>query len=219
MTAAVPLADSGRRGDLRAGIRVEVMTIAWMLAEAAVSLAAGVRAGSVLLVAFGIDSVIELVAGGVLLWRLVTEARNRSLARIDRAERRATWVTSAALLLLCAYVLVTAGLGLARRAHPAESRLGIAVAVAALVVMPLLGVTKRRLAERLASSALRADAACSITCAYLASTVIIGLVLNAALGWWWADSVAALALLYWLGRESLEAVRAARTGTSGCACG
>jgi divalent metal cation (Fe/Co/Zn/Cd) transporter len=217
--AADPTAGAGRRRDVGAGIRIELVTVVWMLIEAAVALAAGILARSVLLTAFGIDSIIELVAGGVLLWRLATEARDGSLERVDRAESRAAWVTATALVLLCVYVVVTAGLGLASRAHPAESLLGIGVASAAIVVMPLLAVRKRRLAERLGSSALRADAACSATCAYLAATVIIGLALNAALGCWWADSVAALALLYWLVREAREALENARAGVSACSCG
>jgi divalent metal cation (Fe/Co/Zn/Cd) transporter len=219
MTAADAVPYASRRRDLRAGVRIELVTIVWMLAEMAVALAAGLIAGSVLLVAFGVDSLIELVTGGVLLWRLAAEARNGSLKRVERVERRAAWVTAVALALLCAYVLVSAGLGLARSAHPTESPLGIGVAGAAVVVMPLLALIKRRLAHRLGSAALRGDAACSVTCAYMASTVIIGLALNAALGWWWADSVAALALLYWLGRETCEALRAARAGSSGCSCG
>ena len=216
MSAADAIAGAGRRRDVRAGVHIELLTIVWMLAETVVSLAAGLLAGSVLLIAFGIDSLIELVTGGVLLWRLVTEARTGSLERVEHAEGRAAWVTAVALVLLCGYVLVSAGLALAGGAHPTESVLGIAVAAAAVVVMPLIALRKRSLAERLGSAALRGDAACSVTCAYLASTVIIGLALNAALGWWWADSVAALALLYWLGREAHEALRTARTGTSGC---
>lgn len=218
MTAADAVPYAGRRRDLRAGVRIELVTIVWMLAEMAVALAAGLLAGSVLLVAFSADSLIELVTGGVLLWRLAAEARNGSLERVERVERQAAWVTAVALALLCSYVLVSTGLGLARGAHPTSSPLGIGVAAAAVVVMPLLALIKRGLADRLGSAALRADAACSLTCAYLASTVIVGLALNAAVGWWWADSVAALALLYWLGREACEALRAARTGASGCAC-
>jgi divalent metal cation (Fe/Co/Zn/Cd) transporter len=219
MSAADAVPYAGRRRDLRAGVRIELVTIVWMLAEMAVALVAGILAGSVLLVAFGVDSLVELVTGGVLLWRLAAEARNGSLERVERVERRAAWVTAVALALLCSYILVSAGVGLARGAHPTSSPLGIGVAAAAVLVMSLLALIKRRLADRLGSAALRGDAACSVTCAYLASTVIIGLALNAALSWWWADSVAALALLYWLGREADEALRAARTGTSGCACG
>jgi divalent metal cation (Fe/Co/Zn/Cd) transporter len=214
---AVRLAD--RRRDLDAGVRIEVVTIAWMLAEMAVSVTAGLLAGSVLLVAFGIDSLIELASGGALLWRLAAEAANSSLERVERIERHAAWVTAVALALLCSYVLVTAGLGLARGAHPAYSALGICVAGAAVVVMPVLALIKRRLAARLGSAALLGDAACSVTCGYMAATVIVGLALNTALGWWWADGAGALALLYWLGREARHALRAARTGASGCACG
>jgi divalent metal cation (Fe/Co/Zn/Cd) transporter len=217
--AADPTAGTGRSRDVRAGVRIEGVTVVWMLVEAAVALAAGVLAGSVLLTAFGVDSIIELVAGGVLLWRLVTEAFDGSLERVERAERGAAWVTATALVLLCIYVVVTAGLGLAGRTHPAESLSGIGVSAAAIVVMPLLAVRKRRLAKRLGSSALRGDAACSATCACLAGTVLLGLFLQATLGWWWADSVAALALLFWLGREAREAVANARSGASACSCG
>lgn len=191
----------------------------WMLAEMAVSVTAGLLAGSVLLVAFGVDSLIELASGGALLWRLAAEARNSSLERVERVERRAAWVTAVALSLLCSYVVVSSGLGLVRGAHPGPSPVGIAVAAAAVVVMPLIALDKRRLAVRLGSAALRGDAACSVTCGYMAATVIVGLALNAALGWWWADSAGALALAYWLGREARHALRAARTGASGCGCG
>jgi divalent metal cation (Fe/Co/Zn/Cd) transporter len=138
---------------------------------------------------------------------------------VERVESRAAWVTATALVLLCIYVVGTAGLGLASRTHPGESLAGIGVSAAAIVVMPLLALRKRRLAERLGSSALRGDAACSATCAYLAATVLLGLFLQASLDWWWADSVAALALLFWLGREARESVANARSGASACSCG
>ena len=207
-----------RRGDLHAAVRLELVTVAWMVAEGAVAVTAGLAAGSVLLTAFGIDSLIELLAGGVLLWRLITEARGESPERVERSERSARRVTAAALVLLCGYVLVTSVLGLARGAHPAASTAGLVVACAAVPAMTVLAVRKRRLATRLGSAALRAESACSVTCAYLAVTVIVGLVLSAA-GWWWADGVAAVALLAWLGPEAATAVRAARLGESGCGCG
>jgi divalent metal cation (Fe/Co/Zn/Cd) transporter len=187
--------------------------------EAAVAIGAGVLARSVLLTAFGIDSVIELVAGGVLLWRLLTEARGGSLARVERAENRAAWVTGVALVLLCLYIVASAAAALLTRTEPDRSYAGIAVAVAAVVGMPILARRKRGIAAEINSAALRGDAACSITCAYMAGTLLIGLVANAALGWWWADSVAALALLYWLGREAHEALQGARSGRGGCTCG
>jgi divalent metal cation (Fe/Co/Zn/Cd) transporter len=198
---------------------VEQVTIGWMLVEAAVAIGAGVLAHSVLLTAFGIDSVIELAAGGVLLWRLLAEARGGTLARVERAEVRAAWVTGVALLLLCLYVVLSAAAALLTRTEPDRSYAGIAIAVAAVIGMPILAWRKRQIAEQLGSAALRGDAACSITCAYMAGTLLFGLVVTAAFSWWWADSVAALALLYWLGHEAREALEGARAGRGACGCG
>jgi divalent metal cation (Fe/Co/Zn/Cd) transporter len=201
-----------------AGVRIEIVTVAYMLVEAAAAIGAGILASSVLLTAFGMDSVIELVTGGVLLWRLATQARGADLTRVEQAERRAAWVTGIGLVLLCVYIIVTACWGLLARNQPDASPLGLAVAVAALLLMPLLAARKRTLAMRLDSPALRGDAACSITCAYMAATLLIGLGLNVLFGWWWADSVAALALLYWLVPEAREALEGARAGRGACAC-
>jgi divalent metal cation (Fe/Co/Zn/Cd) transporter len=200
-------------------VRIEVVTVVWMTIEAVVAITAGVLAGSVLLTAFGLDSVIELVSGGALLWRLVTEARGRSLVQVERAEHRATWVAGIALGLLCLYIVVTAGIGLWTYNHPDRSLAGVGLAVAALIVMPVLVWQKRQIAIRIDSAALRADAACSLTCAYMAATLLAGLFLTAAFGWWWADSVAALALLLWIVPEAREALEGARAGRGGCACG
>jgi hypothetical protein len=116
---AVPLARA-RTADirLRAGIRVEIVTIAWMVVEAAVAIGAGVLARSVLLTAFGIDSVIELVSGGVLLWRLLVEAAGTTVERVERAENRAAWVVGSGLSLLCVYVVVMAALAIISRTKP-----------------------------------------------------------------------------------------------------
>lgn len=218
---AVPLATAPhhRGARVRAGIQVEVVTIAWMVVEATVAIGAGVLARSVLLTAFGLDSVIELVSGGVLLWRLLVEAGGESLERVERAENRAAWVTGIGLALLCLYVVALAGLALATRTKPESSPVGIGLAAVAVLGMPVLGRTKRRIAGEIGSGALRGDAACSITCAYMAGTLLIGLLLNTVFGWWWADSVAALALVYWLAREAREALDGARAGRGGCACG
>lgn len=203
----------------RAGVRVEIVTVAYMLVEAAVAIAAGVLARSVLLTAFGLDSVVELVTGGVLLWRLAAQARGADLARVERAERRAAWVTGIGLALLCAYIVVMAAVSLLARNRPDASLAGIVLAAAALVVMPLLAARKRTIAAQLESPALRGDAACSITCAYMAGALLLGLALNALFGWWWADALAALALLYWLVPEAREALEGARAGRGACACG
>jgi divalent metal cation (Fe/Co/Zn/Cd) transporter len=217
---AVPLIAIGKRdSQVRAGLRVEVVTVAWMVVEAAVAIGAGVLARSVLLTAFGIDSIIELVSASILLWRLRAEATGMALERVERAENRAAWVTGISLALLCAYVVAMAVLAIVARTKPETSLVGIGLAIVAVIGMPMLARTKRRIAAQIGSAALRGDAACSITCAYMAGTLLVGLLLNALFGWWWADSLAALALVFWLGQEAREALVAARTGGGGCGCG
>lgn len=186
-----------------------------MVVEAAVAIGAGLLARSVLLTAFGVDSVIELASGGVLLWRLRTEARGGLLQEVERAEHRSAWITGVALALLCIYVAISAVAALVTHTEPGRSFAGIAVAIAAVIGMPILARRKRRIADLLDSAALRGDAACSITCAYMACTLLLGLVANVAFGWWWADSVAALALLYWLAHEAREAFDGAKSGRGG----
>lgn len=144
---------AGRAALVRTGVRIEIFTVLWMVVEAAVSMSAGVLARSALLTAFGIDSVVELVSGVILLWRLSVEARGETMEQVERAEHRAAWVVAIALSLLCVYVLATAVYGLLTRSHPDSSLAGIAISIAALLVMPGLGLAKRRLATRLDSGA------------------------------------------------------------------
>lgn len=189
----------------RIGVRVEVFTVLWMTVEAVVSIGTGVRAASALLIAFGIDSVIELASGAILLWRLSLEARGEETEQVEQAEHRAALIVAILLAGLCLYVLVTAAYGLITRSGPEGSLAGMIIAAAAVVVMPLLGVTKRRLAARLDSSALRGDAASSFTCGYMAATVLLGVGANTLFHWWWAENVAALVFLFWLVMETREA--------------
>lgn len=214
ISAQVPLKASA----LRAGTRIESVTVVWMLVEAVVGITAGVLASSVLLIAFGLDSVIELISGGTVLWRLATEARNGSLMRVERAERMAAWVTGSALLLLCFYVVASSALSFATNVHPETSWPGIVLAVTAVLAMPVLAWRKREIAGVIKSAALQSDAACSITCAYMAGALLVGLILNTVFGWWWADPAAALALLVWLVPETREALINARVGRAACAC-
>ncbi len=199
-----------RADALFAGIRIEVVTLLWMVLEATVAIASGIAASSILLIAFGLDSVIELISAGVLLWRLSAERGSPNHAEIERVEHRATWISAVLLVLLCAYVLITTGLGVLTRTQPETTPNGVLISVGALVFMPLLAHFKRSVNAQLNSAALRADIAESITCAYMAGTVLVGLLLNALLGWWWAEYAAALVLLYWLVRETREAFEAAR---------
>jgi divalent metal cation (Fe/Co/Zn/Cd) transporter len=196
--------DKIHTNDIRAGVRIEIITIAWMVIEMAVSIGAGIAARSVLLVAFGLDSLIELVSGGMLLWRLNVESRGGDVERVEQAEKRAERVVAVTLALLSVYVLVSAVYGLIAHTTPENSPLGIAVAAGAVLAMPYLAMVKRRIAGRIHSQALAGDAVNSITCAYMAGTVLLGLALFALFGWWWVDKAAALVFLYWLGRETLE---------------
>ena len=197
---------------VRAAIQAEVLTVGWMLVEAAIAIGAGLVSRSALLVAFGVDSVIELSSGFVLLWRLSLEASGQPLDRVQRAERMAAWTVGIALIFLSIYIVVSSGFGLLIGSKPHESPAGIGLAVAALFIMPLLARTKRRIAGQLNSASLRGDAACSMTCAAMASTMLVGLLLNAALHWWWAEYLASLTFLYWLVPEARAALHAASQG-------
>jgi Cation efflux family len=210
-------AEVQRRDAVREGVRLEVFTVAWMLVEAVVAIGAGVVARSVLLTGFGLDSAIELISGATLLWRLSGEAGSGDLERVERGERRAIWLSAGLLLLLCAYLLATSVVGLVARVEPEGSWAGLGVSALAVVVMPLLAWRKRRANLRIGSSALRADIAETITCAYMAGATLLGVALSTVLGWWWAEYVAALALLVFIAREAWEALEAAREGRGRCA--
>ena len=197
---------------VRAGIRLEILTVAWMAAEAVLAIGAGIAARSVLLTGFGFDSVIELLSGVTLLWRLSSEARGAAAPMMERIERRATVISAALLVLLSAYLVLVGLGGLAVRLHPAGSALGVAVAAAAVVVMPMLAWRKRRANAVLGSAALRADIAETLTCAYMAAATLAGAGLNLLFGLWWAEYAAALALLVFIVMETREAVAAARGG-------
>ena len=203
--ATLTRADAGR-----VGLRLEAFTVAWMAAEAGLAIAAGVLARSVLLTAFGFDSVIELVSGAVLFWRFRVEVQGRDADRVEAAERQVERIAAMLLVLLCAYVLITSAVGLALRAKPEGSALGLVVAAAAVLVMPLLARRKRRLDAVLNSAALRADIVETMTCAYMAAATLTGVALNLVFGWWWADYVGALVLLVWLLRETREAIAEVR---------
>ncbi len=205
-------ANVSRATEVRSGVRIEVFTVIWMVIEAVVSIGAGIIAGSALLTAFGLDSVIELVSGAILLRRLLIEAGEGDTERVERVEHRATWIVAVSLALLCFYVLGTALYGLVTHSMPESSPVGIGISIAAVIVMPWLAITKRRIAKRIESGALRGDAASSLTCGYMAATVLVGLALNALFHWWWAEDIAALVFLFWLVQETREALEEARTG-------
>lgn len=191
----------------RIGLVLVVATLAWNVVEAGVALASGWAAGSVALVGFGLDSVIESAAAGVLLWRLRLETRGADPERLEAAERRVHRFVGATFLVLALYVTAQAGWLLARREAPAESLVGIALAVASLVVMPAVAWGKLRAAARIPSPALRAEAKETLACTWLSFALLLGLGANAVAGWWWADPLAALAMVPWLVREGREGLR------------
>ncbi|MBV9943248.1 MAG: cation transporter [Solirubrobacterales bacterium] len=194
--------DATRDGLVRRGIALEAFTLTWMTAEAAVAVAAGVAAGSVALMAFGVDSVIEFAAAFVVLQAFRAEQTDRTV----RGEGRALRVIGVTFFLLATYIVVNAFATLITASKPDSSVAGVAVSAAALLVMPSLCVAKRRTGKALESNMLVADAAESLLCAYLSATVLLGLLLNAALGWWWADPVAALAVVPFVIKEGVEAL-------------
>jgi divalent metal cation (Fe/Co/Zn/Cd) transporter len=200
---------------LRQGRFLEVFTVLWNTAEGLVSVFLGLLAGSIALVGFGIDSFIEASSGLVLLWRLQT---NRDTEMAERAEAIALRLAGASLLALATYIVYDSVSALLLGEAPQASVPGIVVACISLVVMPLLGREKRRVAAALKSRALEVDSFQTSICMYLSAFLLAGLVLNGLFGWWWADPLAALAMTPLSAREGLEALRGERCG--GCsACG
>jgi divalent metal cation (Fe/Co/Zn/Cd) transporter len=186
---------------VRRAQRVQVITIVWMSVEAAISLLAAWRARSPALLAFGGDSVIELLSAVVVLWRFRTNVAQ------ERAERLAARITGILLFALGGCVVVVSVMALLGYTEPKSTFLGIAVLIAAAAFMPLLAKEKRRLSAQTGSAALGADAAESALCAYLSLIALVGLAANAVWRVPWADSVAALAIVpvvLWEGREALR---------------
>jgi len=191
----------------RIALGLVVATAAYNAIEAGVALWSGIVADSIALIGFGLDSVIELVAAAALLWRLSVEAQGADHERVEASERAVHRIIGITFLLLALYVTADAGWGLWRREAAAESLVGIVLAVASLVIMPVVAWGKLRAARELGSRALASEAKETLACSYLSLTLLLGLGLHAAVGWWWADPVAALAMVPWLVREGLEGVR------------
>jgi divalent metal cation (Fe/Co/Zn/Cd) transporter len=206
-------ATSVDRGPLvRRGLLLNYATAFYNSLEAIIALGAGFAAGSVALVGFGFDSVIEVSASAAALWRLHTDSDH---ARRERNERITLRLVGISFLALAIYVAVGAVRALLSRELPGESPVGIALAVLSLVVMPLLARAKRRVALGLGSGALAAETQQTMICTYLSGILLGGLLLNAVAGWWWADPLAALAMVPLIAHEGIEALR----GRDACGCG
>src|SRR5882724_3030722 len=188
----------------------EYFTVGWNVIEGVVAIASGVIAGSIALVGFGLDSYIEVASGLVLIWRLrkhgFTEEEEEKAA-----EKRAVLFVGVTFLLLAVYVIYESGKKLFFQERPEESLIGIILAFLSLIVMPLLAVYKKKIAAEINSRALRADALETLACSYLSLTLLLGLGANAFFGWWWADPVAALGMVYFLINEGWEAIEESRS--------
>jgi len=182
-------------------------TMIYNVAEAVVALWAGTQADSIALLGFGLDSIIETAAATVLLWRLAVQIRGASAERVEVTERQVHRFVGGTFVALALYVVAQAGLTLWRHQPPDHSLVGILLAMASLVIMPLVAWGKLRTARTLGSRALAAEARETLACSYLSLTLLLGLAANAALGWWWADPLAALLMVPWLVKEGIEGLR------------
>jgi divalent metal cation (Fe/Co/Zn/Cd) transporter len=187
-------------------------TLGYNSLEGLLSVVAALLAGSVALLGFGIDSFIEVAASFAAIFRLHAD---RDLARRARAERRTLRFIGLSFLALAGYVAFDAVHALWQRTEPTESRLGIGVAVASLIVMPVLARRKRQVAAQLGSNALSSEARQTEIWVYLSVVLLLGLALNAALGWWWADPIAALVMVPLIAWEGIEGLRG-RTTCDAC---
>lgn len=186
------------------GRRLEYFTIGYNSLEGLVAIVAGLAAGSVSLLGFGLDSLIEVASGAAMLWRLHND---RIASRREQVERIALRMVGWCFIVLALYIAYESGSMLIRHEAPERSIAGIIVAAASLVAMPLLARAKRRVAAGINSHAMRADSKQADFCAYLSAILLGGLLLNAALGWWWADPVAALVMVPIIAREGVSALK------------
>jgi divalent metal cation (Fe/Co/Zn/Cd) transporter len=181
---------------------LEYISLGWNVVETGVGIGAGIAAGSVALVGFGLDSVVEASSAAILLWRLRTEQTGRRSA--EEAERKAVRAVAVAFFALAAYIGIQAVFDLVTGRRPEESVLGIVLASVSLVVMPLLAWRKRVAARAINSRSLEADARQTTLCTYISAFLLVGLVANSLLGWWWADPLAGIAIAALAAREGRE---------------
>jgi divalent metal cation (Fe/Co/Zn/Cd) transporter len=200
----VPELAATRKTLAERGKRLEYFTIAWNSLEGLVAVIAGAIAGSISLVGFGMDSFIEVTSGATLLWRMSVDADEESRERNERLSIRIVGVCFLALAVYVAYEGVS---DLISRRAPQHSIPGIVLACISLVVMPILSRAKKRVAKALDSAAMQADAKQTDFCVYLSAILLVGLLLNAALGWWWADPVAGLVMTPIIAKEGVEGVK------------
>jgi divalent metal cation (Fe/Co/Zn/Cd) transporter len=204
MNTEVTFTQSNRAAAVKRGRYLEYFTLAYNSLEGLIAVVAGLIAGSIALVGFGFDSLIEVTSGSVLLWRLHADVDEERRERIEAISLK---IVGACFVLLAIYVSFDSIKSLIRREVPEESLVGIVLAAVSLVVMPLLVRAKRKVARAIKSRALIADSKQTELCTYLSAILLGGLLLNALLGWWWADAVAALVMVPIIAKEGIEALR------------
>jgi divalent metal cation (Fe/Co/Zn/Cd) transporter len=196
---------SDRTAFLGRGRRLEYFTVGWNAIEGLVAVVSGVIAGSIALVGFGLDSFIEVTSGMTLLWRMRVDA---DVHRREQNERRALRIVGTCFLLLAAYVAYESTSNLWSKTASEHSLPGIILACVSLTVMPLLSRAKRRVGHALGSAAMHADAKQTEFCTWLSAILLLGLLLNATLGLWWADPVAGLVMVPIIAKEGVQGLRA-----------
>ena len=196
---------------VRRGLLLNWITIGYNAVEAIISVAAGVASGSVALLSFGVDSGIEVTSSVAAHWRLRADTDPERRERVEQLTHR---IIGASFLALAAYVTIESVMTLWRREAPEASPVGLVILALSVLVMPVIARASRRVARALGSRALEADAAQTSLCAYLSVIALLGVGLNAALGWWWADPVAALVMVPIIAKEGVEGVR----GETDCDC-
>lgn len=202
--AEVTLQSRNRADLVRRGRYLEYFTIGYNSLEGLIAVAAGLLAGSIALVGFGFDSLIEVTSGAVLVWRLHADLDEERRERVEAISLR---IVGACFVLLAIYVSYDSVKSLIRREAPQESIVGIVLAAVSLMVMPLLVRAKRKVARGIKSAALMADSKQTELCTYLSAILLAGLLLNALFGWWWADPVAALVMVPIIVKEGIEGLR------------
>lgn len=193
--------------NIKRSLQIEYLSTIWMAFEFVVGFTSGIKAGSILLIAFGLDSFLEIISGSTLIWRLKKEFNHAPEKEIAQAEKKSSFIVGIILLLLSVYVIAVSVFNLATHQSAESSLSGILIAIASVILMPIFTFKKRSLGKIIKSGALIEDGMCNITCAYMAGTVLLGAILTALFNLWWVDSIAALILVYFIASEGIESLQ------------